>query len=606
MRDLASHDRSNGPMGQPIGHALGKCLRGLGLRCALVAAFAVLAVVATPWAASAHADLVATDPAAGSVVDSIDEQVRLEFSEVVDVATASVSITGPGGPLPESVARSDPQDAAVILAGFPAQPAVGTYVVRWRVLSIDGHSASGQFRFAYQRASTLLDSPEAEPTPVEVLPVLGRAASAGGTLAVVGLGAFPWLMASRRPGRRLSDPGLADALWVGIRRPLLVGAAVAVLGTAAGLVLTAATSAGVSVATELGSGGDLVKFATGSRTGVLLTVRLVVLVAVGLLALRLAAVGRHVAQPLLCGLGTAALVTFALSSHAAAADVDTWLAVGSYLLHLVAASVWVGGLLGLAFAGMPAARAVSTGQARMADLSAELVERFSIVAQLVMLLVLASGGYMALVQVDALDELGGTTWGLALSMKLALWLTVLVLAAVTAVYTVPALARRTGAVQRRLVAGRDLDSGLRLEMVLAVGLVSLAALLSASPPPATLQGLAAVTDAGREDLRTTSSQGRAAGYVVRVQVLRTGSGAATATVFRVELTAEGTLASAPSASARLAYPDGVDRGLSLALTGEGEWHSERLSVPPGQYVFTARFNRAGEPVAVPVNVEVPR
>ena len=592
-------------MGQPPGHRRGH-LRGLGLRCVLAAAFAFFAVVATPAAASAHANLVSTDPVAGSVVDSVGEQIRLEFSEVVDAATASVAITGPDGPLEETVVQSDPENAAVVLAGLPAEPAAGTYIVQWRVLSIDGHSATGQFRFAYQRATTTLDSPAADPTRVDVLPVLGRAASAGGALAVVGLAAFPWMMASRRPGRRLSSPGLQEALWAGVRRPILVATVIAVLGTIVGIVLTAATSAGVTVTSELGDWRDLSDFATGSRTGVLLLVRLLVLGVIGLLVLRLTAFRRRVSQVALCGLGAAALLTFALSSHAAAASVDTWLAVGFYLLHLVAASVWAGGLLGLAFAGMPAARALSTGKARMADLSAELVERFSIAAQVVMLVVLASGGYMALVQIDALQELGGNTWGLALSMKLALWLTVLVLAAVTAVRTVPALARRAGAVQRRLVAGRDLDSGLRLELFLAVGLVSLAALLSATPPPGSLQQVSAVADTVPEDLRTTSSRGGAAGYVARVKVFRSGTGAATTTVFRVELTAEGTLASAPSARGDLTYPDGVDRRLSLTLTGPGEWYSDRLAVPPGDYLFTARFQRAGEPVAVPVKVKVPR
>jgi hypothetical protein len=57
--------------------------------------------------------------------------------------------------------------------------------------------------------------------------------------------------------------------------------------------------------------------------------------------------------------------------------------------------------------------------------SGALARAFSTGAQLAMLVVFATGSYLALLQVSAVKELTTTTWGEALTVKLALWVTVL-------------------------------------------------------------------------------------------------------------------------------------------------------------------------------------
>ena len=51
----------------------------------------------TAGPAAAHASLLATDPAAGAVLDAAPREVTLTFSEEVDPTLAAVTLTGPDG-----------------------------------------------------------------------------------------------------------------------------------------------------------------------------------------------------------------------------------------------------------------------------------------------------------------------------------------------------------------------------------------------------------------------------------------------------------------------------------------------------------------------------
>src|SRR5690349_23313581 len=67
---------------------------GVGIVAGVVVA---LSLPAGP--ASAHADLLRTDPAAGTVVDSLPAAVTLTFSEAVQPVVAQIQVIAPdGGP----------------------------------------------------------------------------------------------------------------------------------------------------------------------------------------------------------------------------------------------------------------------------------------------------------------------------------------------------------------------------------------------------------------------------------------------------------------------------------------------------------------------------
>jgi copper transport protein len=363
----------------------------------------------------------------------------------------------------------------------------------------------------------------------------------------------------------------------------------ALAGTLAVALDTAADAAGRPLSLALLPG-----FLVGGRTGELLLARLVlVLAALALSRRRIPALAA----------ATGALLTFSFSSHAAAATADRAVAIGFDALHLAAAALWAGGLLGLAVAGLPAARALGGRDRQLVgDLAGQLSARFSVLAQVAMLVLVTTGGYATLLRINEIRDLRESSWGVELTVKLALFVTVMLFAAASALTFVPMLAGRVGALTRRLAAADELRSAIRIELGLALGLVVVAALMSASPPPDPAKP---VTVAAQDRLRTTSAHGSSQGFVANVVTQRRGTGAQSATVFEVSLTTEATRASAPQADVILRGPDGLDQTIALLMSGEGRWTTERLLVDPGKYQLTARFYRLGAPVTIPVAVTVP-
>jgi len=559
-----------------------------------------LTVVVTALPASAHAALLDTNPEPSSVLASAPDAVRLRFSEPVQVTAGSVTVTGPDGEeLTGLDPAADPNDGATMVATLPGSLPKGTYVVGWRVVSLDGHPVSGRFAFAVGAPSAPLaragSSTLAGPT---LLGGTGRAMAAAGALAVAGLAAFPLLVLA--PARRRVRDG--TALEADARRrlhtPLAAAGAVAAVGTVLVLLDTA-----------LDAGSSLWEVAVGTRTGLLLVARLVLLV------LTVAALAAWFDRPRTAPgegrvrLGVAlagalgVLATFSLASHAAAAPVDRPASLTFDFAHLVAAGTWTGGLLALALAGIPAARAVAgSDRDAVGEGAAALFGSFSAVAQVAMVAVLVTGLYPAVLEVSGLSDLGQTAWGVALTAKVALWASIMLFAAANAFTFVPALAGRVGAGARRLAAVDQLRSAVRVELGLAGVLIVVAALMSASPQPAQARAIEAAQDVPR--FVDAAAVGSSGGYVASVHAIRSGASANAPTVFHVDLFTGNLPADARSAAATLHRSDGTQQQVPLRPQGAGTWVG-RADVTPGSYRLTARFDRPNGEVSVPLRMRLP-
>ena len=114
----------------------------------ILAALAVGASLAfASPAASAHAFLDHASPAVGSSVPVAPAVVTLWFTQDLEPAFSTVTVTDKAGQ------RVDLADAQVP-AGQPAELQVGlkklprgTYTVRWRAVSVDTHNTEGHFTF---------------------------------------------------------------------------------------------------------------------------------------------------------------------------------------------------------------------------------------------------------------------------------------------------------------------------------------------------------------------------------------------------------------------------------------------------------------------------
>jgi putative copper export protein/mono/diheme cytochrome c family protein len=159
-------------------------------------------------------------------------------------------------------------------------------------------------------------------------------------------------------------------------------------------------------------------------------------------------------------LATLALLLTSASSHAAAVTPGTRWAVVSDVTHLLGTGLWAGGLLALGLLLRAAGRETGADALPYAVVA---TRRFSSVALIVMLALIASGVGGAIVQVESVAGLAGTTHGRLLLAKLAVLIPVLVIAGVNRTRVLPSLTTRP--VMRRLAVFVGLEAGLALVML---------------------------------------------------------------------------------------------------------------------------------------------
>jgi copper transport protein len=128
---------------------------------ALAVAGAALAMAAP--AASAHAALLFTAPAAGSAVPAPPERIVLTFDEPITLAGPPVILTDAAGHrFAVGTARQNGSRAVVTVAVAGRLPD-GVYTVAWQVVSADGDPVSAAFTFATGPAPASLSAAGAAP-----------------------------------------------------------------------------------------------------------------------------------------------------------------------------------------------------------------------------------------------------------------------------------------------------------------------------------------------------------------------------------------------------------------------------------------------------------
>jgi methionine-rich copper-binding protein CopC len=113
---------------------------------------AVLGALLLPVVPAAHARLVRSSPSDGARLPAAPAQLALCFNELLERGFHAIALEAEPGPRRRS--RSpvqlapvmDPRDGTCLTARAPSlEP--GAYVVRWRVVSRDGHATRGLIRF---------------------------------------------------------------------------------------------------------------------------------------------------------------------------------------------------------------------------------------------------------------------------------------------------------------------------------------------------------------------------------------------------------------------------------------------------------------------------
>jgi hypothetical protein len=117
----------------------------------IVAAFALAVLLIAPAAVRAHAFLDHSDPAVGSTVPTAPGVIHLWFTQEVEPAFSSVTVTDKSGAsMNDGSSALDPSNQSELdVKLINLKP--GTYTVKWHVLSVDTHTTEGDFTFRVGR-----------------------------------------------------------------------------------------------------------------------------------------------------------------------------------------------------------------------------------------------------------------------------------------------------------------------------------------------------------------------------------------------------------------------------------------------------------------------
>jgi copper transport protein len=426
-------------------------------RVGAVLMLAVASLFALAPGASAHALLRSSVPASGAQLDRAPGAVTLVFTEDPEASLSVVHVLDSSGTSfergrPQAV-PGNPKELRVAVGALSS----GVFTVTWRVVSrVDGHVTAGSFAFGVgvpvgtQTPSSQTAVPKSPPP--SGLEMAGRLFLFLGLIGIIG-GGWIALNAFRTP-----PP------------PVVRLAAVASAFAAVGIGLLGLAQWRASSGSDVG----FTVFLT-SPLGRALIWRAAGLVAAagGIIATRFTA-GRLRRATLWVAVAGGAGIAYAHVSagHAGAASPRVAEILAQWV-HVVAASVWVGGLAAL-LAGLRGAPD---------EEKAAAVRRFSTVAAFALAIVAATGIVRAFGQLHRWSDLWSSGYGIVVLIKSALILVLAAFGAVNRYRNVPRV--RT-----------DLEPLRRVSRVeVGVGLITLAAasVLASFAPPASAIAVASVS-----------------------------------------------------------------------------------------------------------------
>lgn len=409
----------------------------------------------TAWA---HARLVQTEPPAGAALEQSPRELRLYFSEAVEPKFSEIALYDAQGVAREGVSFVlDSQDQKILIVQPPTLP-VGTYTVVWKVLSAaDGHVSKGSFAFGVGMPAAQTSAEEAfvaaPPSPLR--------------LAVRWLG-FLALMAL--VGGLLLRLLFATSAAIFFQQFKIIFWASMLLAVASGLaelILQAVTISNASFS-QIFTQDTLFQLLFQTRYGLIWLLRLGLLITLALLCLRKAS------PWLMAAAGALILLSISLGGHSAALTGLTYLAIFADWGHLLAASLWVGGLLQLVF-WLPGLRHMP--DAERTRLLAELAPRFYSWAFFSAAVLLLTGFHLTYRHIPNLQDIWTTPYGLAFMAKHLLILALVALSAINLLWASPSLAK---ALMEKFKSFQRL---VRLEALVAAIILFFAGALTLVPPP---------------------------------------------------------------------------------------------------------------------------
>lgn len=434
-------------------------------------------IAAGPAPATArHLALKHSDPADQSRLSVSPERISLWFTARPQLAYSRITLAGEVGSIALDTIVADTGNA--LHARIPRALAPGRYRVAWLTSSADGHPIRGDLTFTVLGASpATISTPDVSRSAVAdervaqrsaqqdqteyaaarwvefvaLITMLGALGFRHGVLPPLAARGVPTADAADRAGRlgqgALFLYGLAAITRLYTQSVALNGQPRA-LDPDALFALLARTSWGM-----------------GWTTGIIGALLLLV-------GWAIAKRGIALGTPLALTGALALAASPALTGHAASSN---WFiaAVTLDVLHILAAGVWIGGLLMVLLAGVPAMRRVTDGNPDAAV--SALVNSFHPVALFCAPVVVAAGLGTSILRLGGLTPLTTTRYGVTLLVKIGLFFLVVALASYNSMRARRALGTPEGTSRLRRTAA--------LELGLAMLVIAATAVLVSTPAP---------------------------------------------------------------------------------------------------------------------------
>jgi len=562
---------------------------------AIAIACGVAALAASASTAHAHAILQDTTPPRGETLKTEPKMVAFRFSEPVESNFGAVRVFDARGHQVESGSVQRPGGQRTVGVALKPGLAKGSYTATYHVISADSHPVSGGFVFSIGRPGAIpktvaqLTAGDKIGNPTKV----GFAIARGVSYAAIAfaVGALAFLIWTWLPG--LGSVAGAEGRWRNaskrfsrrLRLLLVAALAAGLVSEACQLVFQGATGAAVSFWHALDA--KILREVIQTRFG---TVHLIDLGAFAiLLVLTLPRAWAPVLQPASVGATGLAAPRFgrlelavmgslafllalspSLAGHAATQS-PSGLLIPVDVLHVLAMSVWVGGLLTLVAVVPAATRALEPSD--RTRLLAAILLRFSPVALAAVSTILVTGLVQAYVHVRSVDNLIHTGYGRAVLAKMLLLLALIALGAYNRRRAVPRLRALARGGQPPGTAGAGLRTSLRSEVaLLAVVIAVTSVLVSYAPAISRSSGpFSATKTLGPLELQMTVDPARTGLNAMHLYLTNAKDGS------QFNGTKE------------------IDVGLSLPKKGIGPLKANAQKAGPGHYVITgASFAPAGK------------
>jgi copper transport protein len=552
-------------------------------RLLLAFAAALAAALLLAPSALAHATLEGSSPPRGATVKQQPRAVVFRFSEPVEGNFGAVRVYDVEGQRVDQGDTFHPGGEGPRL-GVHLKPGLseGSYTATYRVVSADGHIVSGGYVFSIGKPGRAPEATVAElvagggsGTATEI--GLGVARGVQYAALAVAIGTLAFLLGVWRPARRLVSEdgerwGRADAAFERrLRIVLLTAAAAGALSALAAVVFEAAQAAGISATAALDA--TVLRAELGTRFGTVWGFTALAWILVGLPALPALRRGSSWSLgALFVPLAFVALEP-ALSGHPSTQS-PVALLFPANVLHVVAMSVWVGGLAALVLILPAATRALEPPE--RGRLLAAVLARFSPIALLCVAAILLTGFGQAYAYVRDLDNLLDSAYGRAVLIKLVLLVGLLVpLGAYNRYRSVPRLERIAAGGEPPGRAGLLLRRALRGEVALVVVVLGVTAALAGYAPATAVQsgpfsGSAAL---GPAELEITVDPARVGANQVHLYLFDATGGAQFTRVKEIEIAAtepENAIGPLPLEPRRAAPGHYTVQAAQLSVAGDWE------------------------------------